>query len=191
MLLLCAAILTCGFALPAGASDDASVKKSGSSSTSTRSKTKSGHVASSTKSGSAKTRASSKGRKKSKKVRGQQKIDSQRVGAIQEALIRQHYLSGEASGTWDQASQEAMRRFQREHGWQDKTVPDSRALIKLGLGPSTDHLLNPESAMTTVPDPPKANSLSVSSHSSPAVANPPQAASPASAPVSSDSSRPQ
>jgi hypothetical protein len=84
-----------------------------------------------------------------------------------------------------------MRRFQREHGWQDKTVPDSRALIKLGLGPSTDHLLNPESAMTTVHDPPRANSLPVSSHSSPAVANPPQAASPASTPVSSDTARPQ
>ena len=188
MLLLCAAILTCGVALPASAGEDASVKKS--SSTSARSKSKIGHVAS-TKSGSSKTRASSKGRKRSKKVRGQQKIDSQRAEAIQEALIRQHYLSGEASGTWDQASEEAMRRFQREHGWQDKTVPDSRALIKLGLGPSTDHLLNPESAMTTVPDPPKANSLPVSSHSSPAVANPPQAASPASTPVSSDSSRPQ
>jgi peptidoglycan hydrolase-like protein with peptidoglycan-binding domain len=189
MLLLCAAIVTCGFALPASAGEDASVKRS--SSTSARSKTKSGHVASSTKSGSAKTRASSKGRKRSKKVRGQQKIDSQRAEAIQEALIRQHYLSGEATGTWDQASEEAMRRFQREHGWQDKTVPDSRALIKLGLGPSTDHLLNPESAMTTVPDPPKANSLPVSSHSSPAVANPPQAASPASTPVSSDTARPQ
>ena len=193
MLLLCAAALAFGVALPARAGDDATVKRS--SSTSTASQTKSKHAASSVasaKSGSAKKRsASSKGRKRSKKVRGQQKIDSQRAEAIQEALIRQHYLSGEATGTWDQASEEAMRRFQREHGWQDKTVPDSRALIKLGLGPSTDHLLNPESAMTTVPDPPKANSLPVSSHSSPAVANPPQAASPASTPVSSDSSRPQ
>lgn len=193
MLLLCAAILAFGVALPASAGDDATVKKS--SSTSTASQTKSKHAASSAasaKSGSAKKRSASfKGRKRSKKVRGQQKIDSQRAEAIQEALIRQHYLSGEASGNWDQASQEAMRRFQRDHGWQDKTVPDSRALIKLGLGPSTDHLLNPESAMTTVPDPPKANSLPVSSHSSPAVANPPQAASPASTPVSSDSSRPQ
>ena len=192
MLLLCAAIVGFAFARPASAGDDGAVKKS--SSTSTRSKAKSRHLtssASSAKSGSGKTRASSKGRKKSKKVRGQQKIDSQRAQSIQEALIRQHYLSGEASGNWDETSQEAMRRFQRDHGWQDKTVPDSRALIKLGLGPSTDHLLNPESAMTTVPDPPKANSLPVSSHSSPAVANPPQAASPASTPVSSDSSRPQ
>ncbi|MGE5082754.1 MAG: peptidoglycan-binding domain-containing protein, partial [Acidobacteriota bacterium] len=122
MLLLCAAILACGFALPANAGDDGAVKKSSSSSTS--SKTKSRHVtssATSAKSGSAKTRASSKRRKKSKKVRGQQKIDSQRAQAIQEALIHQHYLSGEASGTWDEASQEAMRRFQRDHGWQDKT----------------------------------------------------------------------
>jgi hypothetical protein len=192
MLLLCAAALAFGVALPASAGDDATVKRS--SSTSTASQTKSKHAASpaaSAKSGSAKKRASSKGRKRSKKVRGQQKIDSQRAQAIQEALIRQHYLSGEASGTWDEASEQAMRRFQREHGWQDKTVPDSRALIKLGLGPSTDHLLNPESAMTTVPDPPKANSLPVSSHSSPAVANPPQTESPASTPVSSDTARPQ
>jgi peptidoglycan hydrolase-like protein with peptidoglycan-binding domain len=181
MLLLCAAVLACGVALSASARDDASIKKS-----------KGTHVASSAKSGSSKTRsASSRGRKKSKKVRGQQKIDSQRAQSIQEALIRQHYLSGEATGNWDETSQQAMRRFQRDHGWQDKTVPDSRALIKLGLGPSTDHLLNPESAMTTVPDPPKANSLPVSSHSSPAVANPPQTESPASTPVSSDTARPQ
>ena len=44
-----------------------------------------------------------------------------------------------------------MRRYQADHGWQSKTVPDARALISLGLGPSHDHLLNPESAMTTEP----------------------------------------
>ena len=74
-------------------------------------------------------------RKKSARVRGQQKIDSERAQAIQEALIREHYLSGEATGTWNQASEEAMRRYQADNGWQSKTVPDSRALIKLGLGP--------------------------------------------------------
>ncbi len=96
-------------------------------------------------------------RKKSARARGQQKIDSDRARSIQEALIREHYLSGEATATWNQASEEAMRRYQADHGWQSKTVPDSRALIKLGLGPSKDHLLNPESAMTTVPDAPVAN----------------------------------
>jgi hypothetical protein len=52
---------------------------------------------------------------------------------------------------WNQESEAAMRRYQADHGWQSKEVPDSRALISLGLGPSNDHLLNPESAMTTGP----------------------------------------
>jgi len=93
-------------------------------------------------------------------VRGQQKIDSERARSIQEALIREHYLSGEPTGAWNQESEEAMRRYQGDHGWQTKEVPDSRALIKLGLGPSKDHLLNPESAMTTAPDAPRASSQS-------------------------------
>src|SRR6202050_4018141 len=102
---------------------------------------------------------------KGKKPRGQQKIDSERVQAIQEALIREHYLTGEASGSWNQSSEDAMRQYQADHGWQSKTVPDSRALIKLGLGPSHDHLLNPESAMTTAPDAPRGASLTPASHS--------------------------
>jgi len=97
-------------------------------------------------------------RKKSSRVRGQQKIDSERATSIQEALIREHYLEGGPTGTWNQASEDAMRRYQADHGWQTKEVPDSRALIKLGLGPSNDHLLNPESAMTTAPDRPRATS---------------------------------
>jgi Putative peptidoglycan binding domain len=116
-----------------------------------------------------KTHAASAGKgsshKKSTHARGQQKIDSERAQSIQEALIREHYLSGEATGTWNQSSEEAMRRFQADQGWQTKQVPDSRALIKLGLGPSKDHLLNPESAMTTVPDSPRAQTLPTTSHS--------------------------
>ena len=120
-------------------------------------------------------------RKKSTRVRGQQKIDSDRARSIQEALIRQHYLSGEATGTWSTASEDAMRRYQADHGWQSKTVPDSRALISLGLGPSNDHLLNPESAMTTGPatphsDAPPTTSQSpapVSTQETPAQSDPP------------------
>jgi hypothetical protein len=109
--------------------------------------------------------SSRKSGKKKKTARGQQKIDPQRAQAIQEALIREHYMSGEAAGTWNQASEDAMRRYQADHGWQSKTVPDSRALISLGLGPSHDHLLNPESAMTTGPSAPHAESLTPASHS--------------------------
>ena len=46
-----------------------------------------------------------------------------------------------------------MERYQADNGWQSKLVPDSRALIKLGLGPDHEHLLNPESAMTSPPVP--------------------------------------
>ena len=94
---------------------------------------------------------------KTAKVRGQTKIDPERAEASQQALIREHYLTGDATGTWNQASEDAMRKYQGDHGWQTKEVPDSRALIKLGLGPSKDGLLNPDSAMTTVPDGPKSD----------------------------------
>ncbi len=111
----------------------------------------------STRSAKASTHTTSPKGKRSKKTasswhkRGQQKIDPQRAREIQEALVREHYLDGKASGAWDDASQKAMERYQAENGWQNKTVPDSRALIKLGLGPDHEHLLNPESAMTTTP----------------------------------------
>jgi hypothetical protein len=88
-------------------------------------------------------------KKSRKRPRGQQAIDNTRAREIQQALIRGHYLTGELSGTWDPATQAAMRRYQAEQGWQTKTVPDARALIRLGLGPDHEHLLNPESAMTT------------------------------------------
>jgi peptidoglycan hydrolase-like protein with peptidoglycan-binding domain len=82
------------------------------------------------------------------KHRGQQTVDGRRTEQIQQALIQSHYLDGEPSGAWDTRTQEALRRYQAANGWQSKVVPDSRALIKLGLGPSTEKLLNPESAMT-------------------------------------------
>ena len=104
------------------------------------------------KSGTAQKRKSSHTKKGSGQVakkRGQQAIDSARAREIQTALIREHYMQGEPSGAWDSSTQAAMQRYQADQGWQSKTTPDSRALIKLGLGPSHDHLLNPESAMTT------------------------------------------
>jgi len=146
--------------------------------------------------GTSKTHAASTAkhfsRKKSARVRGQQKIDSERAHAIQEALIREHYLSGEPTGTWNQASEEAMRRYQADQGWQTKQVPDSRALIKLGLGPSKDHLLNPESAMTTSPDMPRATSAEPNSRTSaPVSAGAPTGAAPAATAAPHDTAGPQ
>lgn len=109
--------------------------------------------------GHSKGKKGSKSKSKKKTTKGQLKIDSDRTRQIQEALIREHYLTGEPTGVWDASTQNAMQRFQAENGWQSKTTPDSRALIKLGLGPNHDHLLNPESAMTSaVPLPRNSNS---------------------------------
>lgn len=160
----CAAALCGLLALTVPASADAPQ-------TSTTSKKKPvHHSASSTKAPASHSSASkssshkskhSKAKSKSRK-RGQQAIDSERTQQIQEALIREHYLQGEPSGKWDATTQAAMQRYQADQGWQSKTIPDSRALIKLGLGPSPEHLLNPDSAMTSaiVPASPKNDSKS-------------------------------
>jgi hypothetical protein len=100
------------------------------------------------KTGSSKHHTSSRhrrSRKTSWKHKGQQKIDADRAREIQEALIREKYLTGEPTGVWDARSQVAMTRYQADNGWQSKITPDSRALIKLGLGPdySKEQLLNP------------------------------------------------
>ena len=120
------------------------------------------------KTASTSVHSSQRTHKKSRKTarrRGQQKIDSQRAVQIQQALIREHYLTGKASGVWDATTQAAMQKYQADNGWQSKTTPDSRALIKLGLGPDQEHLLNPESAMTAQPQP---RTVPASTASSPA-----------------------
>ena len=71
-------------------------------------------------------------------VRGQRGIDPDRAREIQQALIREHYLTGPASGQWDSTTEAAMQKYQADHGWQTQLTPDSRALIQLGLGPKQD-----------------------------------------------------
>lgn len=104
--------------------------------TNKQAKSKSGHSASKTSKRSAKAR----------KPKGQQAMSTERVREIQAALIREKYLEGQPNGVWDSRSKTAMQRFQADQGWQSKVVPDSRALIKLGLGPDHAGLLNPETA---------------------------------------------
>ncbi len=76
--------------------------------------------------------------RKTHKILGQRVITPQRTTEIQEALIREHYLHGSATGAWDAQTQTAMQKFQSDNGWQAKITPDARALIKLGLGPKQD-----------------------------------------------------
>ena len=74
---------------------------------------------------------------KSKFEPRQRSIDDERATEIQAALIQAGYLSGSPTGHWDQNSISAMTKLQADNGWQTKLVPDSRALIKLGLGASS------------------------------------------------------
>ena len=80
-------------------------------------------------------RLSSKRAAKPKSL-GQRTIDDQRATQIQTALIRSGYLTGTPSGHWDDQTEAAMTKLQADNGWQTKFVPDSRAIIKLGLGPN-------------------------------------------------------
>jgi hypothetical protein len=68
---------------------------------------------------------------------GQRSIDDSRATEIQAALVKSGYLS-DPSGHWDASTSAAMEKYQADNGWQTKLVPDSRAIIKLGLGPDHD-----------------------------------------------------
>jgi peptidoglycan hydrolase-like protein with peptidoglycan-binding domain len=108
-------------------------------------KTKHKHAATTTKGKARHGKAAKKGKAAK---RGQQAIQNDRAREIQSALIREHYMNGEPTGTFDDQTREALVKFQGDHGWQTKVVPDSRALIKLGLGPDRSHLLNPADILT-------------------------------------------
>jgi peptidoglycan hydrolase-like protein with peptidoglycan-binding domain len=84
----------------------------------------------------------SKRKPSSRRPRGQQAIAPERVTQIQQALIREHYLTGAADGKWDATTVAAMQKYQADHGWQTKLMPDSRALLKLGLGPDYSTAIN-------------------------------------------------
>jgi len=94
---------------------------------------------------------SHKATKKAPKLRGQQAIDAERVTQIQTALISAHYLTGEATGKWDDATIAAMQKFQADQGWQTKLTPDSRALVKLGLGPDYSNAINAKDSSFAAP----------------------------------------
>jgi Putative peptidoglycan binding domain len=86
-----------------------------------------------------------------RRPRGQQAIEPERVTQIQQALIREHYLSSDANGKWDATTQAAMQKFQADNGWQTKLMPDSRAIKKLGLGPDYSTAINAKTGNFTPP----------------------------------------
>jgi hypothetical protein len=93
---------------------------------------------------------------------GQRGIAPERAREIQQALIKQNYLTGTPSGEWDAETEKAMQKYQADHGWQTRLTPDSRALIMLGLGPNDSadgKLLNTETASAPVNPAPATDTL--------------------------------
>ena len=105
----------------------------------------------------ARTRSLHKTAAKSHRMHGQQSIEPARITEIQQALIREHYLTAEANGKWDAATIAAMQKFQADQGWQTKLMPDSRALKKLGLGPDYSNAINAKDS--SFGDPPPASTI--------------------------------
>ncbi len=116
--------------------------------TPTHKKSSSAHVRSSHHSGKSK-KTSAKSRHK--KLHGQQGIDTARATEIQQALIREHYMTGEPTGQWDSTTMAAMQKYQADQGWQTKLMPDSRAIKKLGLGPDYSNAINASGASFSGP----------------------------------------
>jgi len=90
-------------------------------------------------------------------LHGQTAIEPARVTQIQQALIHEHYLTGEANGNWDAATEAAMQKYQADQGWQTKLMPDSRAIKKLGLGPDYSNAINAKNS--SFGEPPPASSI--------------------------------
>ena len=108
-------------------------------------------------SSSSHSRTSHKAAPKSHRLHGQQAIEPARVTEIQQALIREHYFTGEATGRWDATTEAAMQKYQADQGWQTKLMPHSRAIKKLGLGPDYSNAINAKNG--TFSDPPPASTI--------------------------------
>ncbi len=129
------------------------------------------HVHRSPTSGKSSSHNLSRSRRKARKTRGQQAIEPERVTQIQQALIHVHYLNSDANGKWDATTVAAMQKFQADNGWQTRLMPDSRALMKLGLGPDYSTAINAKGSSFTAP---VANSAAVSADSEASSASTPQ-----------------
>ena len=92
-------------------------------------------------------------------IQGQRTIDSGRTREIQAALVQRNYLTGEPTGEWDADTEAAMAKYQADNGWQTKLMPDSRALIRLGLGPNALPGASEPSYANTIPASNEANTL--------------------------------
>ena len=76
-----------------------------------------------------------------RQLRARVHLESDRVGEIQQALVKAGYLDEEPTGRWDDSTRSAMKRYQSDHGFLATGLPEAKSLMKLGLGP---HPLPPD-----------------------------------------------
>jgi len=127
LVLACSVVLAAFVALT-GFSASARAAGAPQSSSSNSSKSKSSTSKSSGK-------ASSKKKKAQHRREPIQKAPTQdRIEEIQTALNREGYYREQPSGKWDTETQDALRRFQEEHGMTGSGKLDATTLQKLGLG---------------------------------------------------------
>jgi peptidoglycan hydrolase-like protein with peptidoglycan-binding domain len=86
-----------------------------------------------------KTSASSKSKRKrtAAKPKGQKTPTADRIKEIQTALQKDGAYQGEPNGKWDDATAEAMKKYQDKNGLSPTGKIDALTLEKLGLGSDT------------------------------------------------------
>jgi peptidoglycan hydrolase-like protein with peptidoglycan-binding domain len=78
-----------------------------------------------------------------RKEKGQKAPAPERISQIQEALAKDGSFANAPNGKWDDATVEAMRKFQGSHGLNPSGKLDARTLEKLGLGSQTAGVAEP------------------------------------------------
>lgn len=110
------------------------------------------------------TRNSRSSRSRDARRRSAMRPEAERVKEIQKALAGAGELHQEPTGLWDDATREAMKRYQQRNGFSATGLPDSKSLMKMGLGPhplppdvvtpaATSASLNPAATSTALSGP--------------------------------------
>jgi peptidoglycan hydrolase-like protein with peptidoglycan-binding domain len=105
-----------------------------------------------------KTTTSSKSKKRKKtaaKPKGQKAPTADRVKEIQTALQKDGAYQGEPNGKWDDATVDAMKKYQDKNGISPTGKIDAMTLQKLGLGSDTAGKGAPVPGVSPSPAPPR------------------------------------
>src|SRR5512146_3025880 len=65
----------------------------------------------------------------------QVRIQPSRVQEIQEALAKAGFFHDKPDGVWGSSTRDAMKQFQKQHGFAQTGLPEAKPLMLLGLGP--------------------------------------------------------